>query len=291
MGIESLDEGVLQGIRRRHGRAEALDACSLLVESGRFVNVDLIYGLPGQSEDSFRGDLAAAADRGPSSFTLYNLRLNEFTPARSALGDLERMDLPRLVRWRAFVKQAASELGYEQTRWHTFVRRDVAASPYDRAPCVDGFGAGRQLGLGTSAASHLGHVVYRNDESLEGYMTRVERGESPVGGIFPLGDADRRTLFVARSLGDGGRLDPARYAAAFDSTLEDDFGPALDRLRGAGLLTESAAGLALSPEGELVYDLALLAFYPERARRWLDERQSGTRPSARKPLASAVTAA
>jgi len=291
MGIESLDEGVLDGIRRRHGRAQALDACSLLVDSGRFVNVDLIYGLPGQSEDSFRGDLAAAAGRGPHSFTLYNLRLNEFTPARSALDDVERMDLPRLVRWRSFVKQAASELGYAQTRWHTFVRRDVVASPYDRAPCVDGFGAGRQLGVGASAASHLGHVVYRNEESLEGYTARVERGESPVGGIFALGDADRRTLFVARSLGDGGSLDPVAYAAAFGSTLEDDFGAVLARLRGAGLLAERAAGLALSPTGELVYDLALLAFYPERARRWLDERQSATRPAARKPLASAVTAA
>lgn len=289
MGIESLDQDVLDGIRRRHGRDEALDACSLLVASGRFVNVDLIYGLPGQSEDGFRRDLEAAAARGPHSFTLYNLRINEFTPARAALDELERMDLPRLVRWRAFVKQAAGELGYAQTRWHTFVKDAAVASTYDRAPCIDGFGAGHQLGIGTSAASHLGHVVYRNDASVEGYVDRIERGESPVDGIFPLGEADRRTLFVARSLGDGGSLDPASYATAFGTRLEDDFGSVVARLGAGGLLAERDGAIALSATGELVYDLVLLAFYPERARRWLDQRQSLARPASAAAVAGAAS--
>jgi len=273
MGIESLDEDVLDRIRRRHGSQQALDACSLLVERGRFVNVDLIYGLPGQSEASFRRDLEAAAGRGVHSFTLYNLRLNEFTPARAALRDVERLDLPHLLRWRSFVKTATAELGYSQTRWHTFVRRDAVASSYDRAPCVDGFGAGRQLGIGASATSHLGDVVYRNEVSLETYMARIESDESPVSEIFPLGDEDRRTLFVARSLGDGGRLDPAVYAAIFGRTLESDFGPALARLRTGDLLCERDGTFGLTPRGGLVYDLALLAFYPRRARRWLGSRQ------------------
>jgi len=53
MGIETLDASILDTIHRRHSPAQALDACSLLVESGLFVNVDLIYALPGQTESGF----------------------------------------------------------------------------------------------------------------------------------------------------------------------------------------------------------------------------------------------
>lgn len=277
MGIESLDVEVLGKIHRRHSPEQALDACSLLVQSGRFVNVDFIYGLPRQTEASFARDLEAAAQRGVHSFTLYNLRLNEFTPAQAALRDVERMDLPRLIRWRSFAKDAAAGLGYRQTRWHTFVRHDAATTSYDRAPCVDGFGIGRQLGLGPSAASHLGDTVYRNEASLDAYVERMDRHESPVAGIFSLDENDRRTLFIARSLGDGGHVDLEEYASVFDSTVEADFGPVLERLRAGGLLTDEDGRIGLSARGKLVYDLALLAFYPTKAQHWLNGQQSVTR--------------
>jgi oxygen-independent coproporphyrinogen III oxidase len=283
MGIESLDDRVLATIGRRHGEREAaLDALSLLIESGFFVNADLIYGLPGQSEGGFCADLEAVAARGPHSFTLYNLRLNEFTPLADAVRETEGLDLARLMRWRAIVKQACAGLGYAQTRWHTFVRPVARDSSYHRAPCVDGFGAGRQLGIGTSATSHVGNAVYRNDATLEGYLGRIESGASPVTGVFPLEAADRRTLFVARSLGDGGCLGRAAYRAAFGAALEDDFGQTLARLAGAGLVEDRAGAIALSEPGKLVYDLVLLAFYPERSRRWLAARQDAARRSGRR---------
>ena len=46
MGIQSFNDQVLEGVHRRHTRAQALAACELLVSSGLITNVDLIYGLP-----------------------------------------------------------------------------------------------------------------------------------------------------------------------------------------------------------------------------------------------------
>ena len=53
--------------------------------SGLSVNVDLIYGLPGQTEASFRRDLEAVAAAGVHSLCLYVLRLNEHTPVAARL--------------------------------------------------------------------------------------------------------------------------------------------------------------------------------------------------------------
>jgi oxygen-independent coproporphyrinogen-3 oxidase len=280
MGIESLEDGVLDTIRRRHDAATALAACDLLVEAGFHVNVDLIYGLPGQSHESFARDLERAAERGVHSVSVYNLRLNERTPVATAMREVERLDLARLVGWRSFVERTARELGFEQRRWHTFVRAGRPATGFDRAPCAEGFGPGRQIGLGVSAVSHLGHHVYRNDDRSGSYVARVERGESPVTQVFSLEPQDRKTLLVARTLGDGGVLDRTGYRDTVGSDLDADFGEALERLRRAALVDDDGRRVALSDEGRLVYDLVTLAFYPDRARRWLDERQSTRRARA-----------
>ena len=59
------------------------------------------------------------------------------------------------------------------------------------------------LGIGVSAVSHLGGEVYRNREQLDGYLECIERDESPVDGTFAIDDADRWTLLLVRTLGDG----------------------------------------------------------------------------------------
>lgn len=272
MGIQSLDGDVLGAVHRRQTRAQALAACDLIVASGVILNVDLIYGLPGQTEASFLADLRAVAERGVPSLTLYSLRVNERTPVGKVLGE-SPFDLAGLLRWRAFVKRSAEDLGYTQTRWHTFKRLDTIARRHERLPCFDADMSGYQLGVGMSARSHLGHVVYRNHDQLEPYVERVERGESPVEQVFVLDEADRMTQFVARTLGDGKPLVRGDYEGTFGRPIDRDFGDLLARLRVGGLLDDDGVVLALTPRGELLYDLVTLAFYPPRARDWLAARE------------------
>jgi oxygen-independent coproporphyrinogen-3 oxidase len=162
MGIQTLDHSVLDGVHRRHSPRQALAACDLLAGSGLLVNVDLMYGLPGQTEEGFRRDLETVVEHGVHSVTLYDLRLNERTSVAKALADHERLGLERLMRWRAFVASTARELGLEQSRWHTWRRAEGPAQRHRRAPHFEPDGKGYQLGIGMSARSQLGYTVYRN---------------------------------------------------------------------------------------------------------------------------------
>jgi oxygen-independent coproporphyrinogen-3 oxidase len=273
MGIQSLDGDVLSTVHRQQTRAQALAACTLLVEAGLIVNVDLIYGLPGQTEESFLRDLGAVAERGVPSFTLYSLRTNERTPVTKVLREEDRFDLAHLMRWRAFVARSATDLGYTQTRWHTFKRLDTIARLHERQPCFDDAMSGYQLGIGMSARSHVGYTVYRNHDQLDVYLGRVEGGVSPVEQVFPLAEDDRMTQFVARTLGDGRKLERAGWLRTFGRPLEEDFGGVLARLADGGLVADDGATIALTERGKLVYDLVTLAFYPKRAQEWLAARE------------------
>jgi oxygen-independent coproporphyrinogen-3 oxidase len=208
------------------------------------------------------------------SFTLYSLRVTERTPVRRVLSEEERFDLARLMRWRAVVQRGAEDLGYTQTRWHTFKRLDTHAHRHDRLPCFDDSLSGFQLGVGMSARSHLGHTIYRNRDSIDVYQQRVDSGVSPVEEIFPMSEEDLMTQFVARSLGDGKPLVRADYERVFGRAIDDDFGEVLQRLKWASLVDDDGFLLTLSERGKLLYDLVTLAFYPARARAWLAGKES-----------------
>ncbi len=228
-------------------------------------------------------DFRAIAERGVQSFTLYNLRVNERTPVVKALGHDERLDLARLMHWRAEIKRGADELGYTQTRWHTFKRLDTIARAHQRLPCFDDAMIGYQFGIGMSARSHLGHAIYRNHEQLGTYLKRVEQDVSPVQQLFPLAEEDRKTQFVARTIGDGNVLSRSRYVATFGNAIDDDFAEVLERLKLARLIEDDGETLALSELGKLAYDLVTLAFYPKRAQAWLTQRMpkiAGAQPVA-----------
>ena len=279
MGVQSLHENVLETVRRRHTSNDVLAACERVAGAGFNLNVDLIYGLPGYSEKMFRSDFEAVAASGIRSVTVYNLRVNRSTPVSNAIRDEERLDLERLVRWRAFISTAAVELGFVQTRWHTFERSAGAGVRYRRAPSASDSGGGHQFGAGMSARSHLGNTYYRNHEILETYVERIEAGESPVEQMLVLDESDRKAHYVARTLGDGRALDTAEYARTFGIRFEEEFSEPLDRFLAGGLVTVDGTAINLTNTGRLVYDLITEAFYPQHAQQWLAQRQNSLRRS------------
>lgn len=279
IGIQSLDDAVLGSLHRRHSPAQALDACRMVVDSGLVLNIDLIYGLPGQTEDSFSRDLEAIAAAGVPSLCLYTLRLNENTPVARQLTPEERLDLARLMRWRVFVKQAAERVGYTQGRTYAFKRLDSEATRLAPAPPARDDGMSYQLGIGMSARSQLGSVVYRNHARTSRYMEWIERGESPVESVFELDAEDRKTQFLAGSLCNAEPLERSAYQRLFGSSVDGDFGEWLDRFRRAELVEDDGASMVLTERGKLVYDRMLLCFYPPRAKRWLSERAEAPRAS------------
>lgn len=288
MGIQSLSDEVLGTVKRRHAAAQALAACDLLVSSGLVVNIDLIYGLPGQTEDALCRDFVALTERGIHSITAYNLRVNERTPVGREIQEQEQLDLKSLIRWRSRIRQAASEQDFEPIRWHTFRRRQPRAAASDASlRHSDVTGQGNQFSCGISARSRLDNTVYRNHSNYDTYLERIEQGQSPVEETKTLSPTEQRLRFLALTIGDGRTLVHDEYQEQFGTEFLGDFSQAAEKLAAAGLIAGDSERTVLTPKGQLVYDLVTRAFYPNPVRRWLDERQQlaqtapNLRPKAR----------
>ncbi|GAB1690075.1 radical SAM family heme chaperone HemW [Krasilnikovia sp. M28-CT-15] len=234
LGMQSVAPGVLQVLERRHTAGRAPQAATEAREAGfDHVNLDLIYGTPGETADDFAASLAAATGAGVDHVSAYALIVEDGTrmAARMRRGELPYPD-DDVAADRYLAADAA--LGAAGLSWYEV--SNWAATPAAR--CRHNllyWTGGDWWGLGPGAHSHVGGVRWWNVKHPTTYAARLAGGVSPGQARELLTDADRHTedvmlrvrladglplaaldapgLAGARRAHDDGLLDPAAYAA------------------------------------------------------------------------------
>lgn len=172
MGVQSFCDEELEFLRRRHNAAQAKAAVATLRDGGiANVSIDLIYGIPGQSVESWTKSLEEAVALNTPHVSAYSLTYEEGTRLTRMRdrGDFSELDDDLTV---ALFEQLAATLydaGYEQYEisnfakpgWHS--RHNSAY--WDFTP---------YLGLGASAHSFDGKVRRYNPSSLKEYLEKVD---------------------------------------------------------------------------------------------------------------------
>jgi oxygen-independent coproporphyrinogen-3 oxidase len=123
LGVQSLDDGILARLGRRHAARDALDAYDLVRAAG-FANVglDLIHGLPAQTPAIWRRDLTRAVALGAEHLSLYALGVEEGTAFHREL-QAGRLTLPgeeaaaEMIDTAAELTAAAGYEHYEISNW------------------------------------------------------------------------------------------------------------------------------------------------------------------------------
>ena len=164
MGVQSLDDGILRWMNRRHDADRARQAFRILREAGaENISVDLIFGLSQLSEAVFRQTLDEMVRWRPEHVSAYQLSIED----GSALGEMVRTgryteasqeQCAAQYRLLCDTLRAAGYVHYEISNWALPGREAVHNSAYwSRHPYV---------GLGPGAHSFDGTVRSWNAESL-----------------------------------------------------------------------------------------------------------------------------
>jgi putative oxygen-independent coproporphyrinogen III oxidase len=218
LGMQSAAPNVLAVLDRRHTAGRAPQAATEAREAGfDHVNLDLIYGTPGESADDFATSLDTVIGAGVDHVSAYALIVEDGT--RMA-GRMRRGELPYpsddVAADRYLAADAAlSAAGfswYEVSNWAT------AADAACRHNLLYWTG-GDWWGLGPGAHSHVGGVRWWNVRHPSAYAARLADGASPGHGRELLTGTDRHTeeVMLRVRLADGlplGVLDPVGLAGA-----------------------------------------------------------------------------
>ena len=115
IGVQSLDNGLLQLLGRRHTAHGAIEAFQTAREAGfDNVNLDLMYGLPNQSLSQWEDTVARLAALTPEHISLYALTLEEGTPMRvwADQGKIPEPDPDLAADMYALARRVLGDSGY-----------------------------------------------------------------------------------------------------------------------------------------------------------------------------------
>ena len=174
LGVQALDDSLLAAVGRVHSRADALRAYEGLRRAGfDSVGLDFIWGLPGESLDSWRAQLEEAATLRPDHLSCYGLTLEEGTPLFT---ERDSLDLPGEDVQAAMYADCGDILerhGYRQYEISNY------ALPGRECRHNLGYWLGEDyLGLGPSAVSAMRGLRWSQPADLAEWLA-APRGQRP----------------------------------------------------------------------------------------------------------------
>jgi len=264
IGFQSAEQRFLDLSRREHNVRRAFEACELLGSRGvDHINVDLIYGFPGETLEDWEQSLDTVLGRiRPESFTLYYLRYVPGTPFTKSFGQPERATWEQLVDMRMAYMDALEAAGYERCRPHFFRKPEDRIRRYHGAPTLDHHNYGAQIGFGPSAYSQLGHQVARSEKNLSRWCDRVEHGSFGTVEGRELTSEDRLTRRIVKDLCNRGYLLKGEFEAEFGHAPEHFFPEKLRSLIHLDLICDTGDSLRLLRKGILVDEEIAYHFFP-----------------------------
>ena len=247
LGVQSLDDAILEHLGRLHDRRGARSAFEAARAAGYDnVSVDLMYGLPGLDVAAWTRAVEAVLDWAPDHLSAYGLTLD----AGSVWGAAGVAGLPPeddvVAQYWALARAAAAR-GFEHYEISNYARPGFRSRHN-----VTYWRAAEYLAAGPGGCGYIGDVRYGNVKPLARYCADLERGVLPVGTSERLTPAQR----LAERLILGLRTSDGVPTAWLDERAADD-APLARRLadwRSDGLLVDGNGRTRLSEAGFLLSD-------------------------------------
>src|SRR5207248_128309 len=152
------------------------------------VSLDLIFGVPGQTEAEWRDDLARALALAPDHLSTYGLTYEKGTPLwkRRQRGDLWPLDEDAELTLYKIAMDTLEGAGFEHYEISTFARPDRRSRHNQTYWANEAY-----FGFGMGAARYVLGKRELNTRNLRGYIRRVLSGEPATFQSEELGPAER----------------------------------------------------------------------------------------------------
>jgi oxygen-independent coproporphyrinogen-3 oxidase len=262
LGVEHFNDDILAANGRAHLSAEVYRAYEWAREVDfDQINIDLIAGMMGESEATWRDTVRRALELEPDSVTIYQMELPYNTVISKEMLDkgLDSpiADWPTKRRWLDYAFAEFQARGYRAASAYTLATT--------KKPCkfiyTDAlWHGGDMIGLGVSSFSHFDGVHYQNMHNFEDYLRALEQEQLPLWRALRLTPRQRLIREMILQLKTGA-LDAGYFQQKFGVDVWREFQPAYERLSQAEMLRRQNGTIELTRNGLLQIDHLLPEFF------------------------------
>ena len=255
MGVQQMDDDVLMASGRIHRTCDVVRAWSE-IEAANFqtTNLDLIAGLPGETDGTFLQSLEWVIAKSPDSVTLYPLEVPRNTPlARSLRERTQPAVVPGWPDKRRRMREAFERLeraDYRRLTAYAAVR-DPARHPF--LYMEKQYTGGDLLGLGAGSFGFVNGVYGQNVARYDDYVARIEAGESAASRGCALSEHERATRQFVLCL-KLGFVNRAHLRRRYGQDVPPHMKEPLDRFVAEGWIEIDMDAVRVTAEGLLFVD-------------------------------------
>ncbi len=268
LGVQDFNPKVQKAVNRIQSEELTLGVLNKARDLGfRSINIDLIYGLPHQNEESFAATIDRIIDFSPDRLSVFNYAHmpDKFQPQKR----IQEPDLPSPQQKLAILRNSVDQLVREGYR---FIGMDHFAKPEDELAIAQSNGQLHRnfqgytthsdcdlVAMGVSSISMLDRAYYQNKYDIESYTDSLARGILPVTRGVVLNDDDALRRHVIMELICNFKLDFQAVNSLFSIDFSRYFAAELKELEGMakdGLVqfqsTDGSTSLRIHPAGRLL---------------------------------------
>ena len=257
LGLQSPDDTELASLGRIHDYQQFLESYQMAREAGfHNVNVDLMFGIPGQTRDGWEKSLRIVAALNPEHISAYSLIIEEGTPF--AARNLKLPDEDTEYQMYEDTARILGEYGFEQYEISNYARGGKA--------CIHNIGywtGVSYLGLGLGAASLMDGCRFTNTTSLERYTTASRKPDFPDNirkDLIKLTRQEQMEEFMFLGLRLRSGISKVEFAQRFGIPIEEIYGDVIRRYKELALLQEENGRIFLSRHGIHVSNTVMADF-------------------------------
>jgi oxygen-independent coproporphyrinogen-3 oxidase len=277
MGVQSFNAATLALVNRRRQIEQTEQAMANLRAAGfARLNLDIIFGLPGQTMQDWDADIDQIIALQPDSITTYDClyrgkgraltKIAPSTPSPAVYGAMYDVGYAKLTAagWHApYGSVNFSRRADETGTSACFEGRLLDGLPY--------------LGVGNYASSLRGNHWSFNAYAVGDYVGLINAGTNPCEYYYELPQTEAQAKYVLYSL-NYGFIDEARFQRRFGITLGEAYPRELDFALSSGLLKHLGSRWQIAPSRFDRMHIVRSLFYPAAAKDWLMSlRSDGSR--------------
>ena len=248
LGIQSDDDAMLQKLGRPHTYAQATLAVERIRKAG-FTNlsVDLMYGLPSQTLESWEGTVRNVLKLAPDHISCYGLKVEERTPLYQYKDAINLPDDDLQADMYLAAVEILRSKGYRQYEISNFARKGMVSKHNMKY-----WTGGEYLGFGPDASSDFGGKRFTIVRDLLGYLDGIKSGGKVMAEVHEIPPRERAGEYLMTRLRTTAGIIGEDYERHFllpFTPLES----CLQKYAAQGYAVQTAEGVwHLTPEGFLI---------------------------------------
>ncbi len=260
-GVQTFSDSLLSAIGRIHSAAQAVESIKMAQEVGfGNINIDLMYGLPGQSIEQLEESILQGAKLNVKHISAYGLKIEEGT-AFAALQDEGKLILPDEETDEAMYElttRLLPQLGFKRYEISNF-----ANNGYECVHNLKYWQYQPYVGVGCAAHSFLNGERLANQSDVLLYISAIESGQLPITVRETPDPETAMAEYIFLALRTVKGLSIELFNQYFDVDFWQQYGPIVTGLIEKKLLAATQNQIYLTPIGMKYGNIVFGAFLPE----------------------------